>query len=255
MLLTTPAIVLRSMRYSESSRIVTLYTRDRGKMGVVARGASRPKSRLAPLLQPMSCLSTVIYVKEGRDLQNLASAETMIRFGRLSERLESISVGLAIVETLNAVTLEDDPHAGLFDIVVDALNTLGRPGVSEGRVNVWFLARLAPALGYGMQVSTCGVCAEAVSAAGESVHYSPGLGAPLCPAHAEPARSTVLSASSFRMLSELVEGPPIAWTMASMSDPGFMELHDLLTSFLRHHVDGMRRLRVRGVTTRVVDAP
>ena len=83
MISTSEAIVLQTRRFSESSKIVTLYTRVHGKQSVIARGALQAKSKFGSVLQPMAFLSTTIYRKEGRDLHNLSAAETIERFPML----------------------------------------------------------------------------------------------------------------------------------------------------------------------------
>ena len=62
------AIVLRSIDYGETSRIVTLFTRERGKIGVMAKGARANRSRFGSTLEPLSHINVVLYYKPGRDL-------------------------------------------------------------------------------------------------------------------------------------------------------------------------------------------
>lgn len=244
------AIVLHVRRIGESGRIVTLYTRERGKLGVVARGAARPKSRLAPLLQPMACIQAVVYMREGRELQNLSEAETLRRFPGLASSLERMTTGLAMVEIVNAVSIDDDPNTELFDLLVEALRRTGDAQDPLG-VHIWFLARLASALGYALQTDVCSVCQEEITLDDSGVRFCVGAGAPLCAEHQRIAPWTLIARGSYEVLRAVCDGPTQDNWNGVLSPVDFAQLHDLLHGFLRHHVEGMRRLRVGSVSMKL----
>ena len=75
MIIRTEAIVLRTMKYRETSRIATLYTKERGKVSVIAKGARDGKSRMGGALQPMNHVVALVYMKESRDLQLLTQCD------------------------------------------------------------------------------------------------------------------------------------------------------------------------------------
>lgn len=251
MIVTTPAIVLHSRPYGESSRIVTLYTRDYGRMGVVARGVSRPRSRLAALLQPMSHISVVVYTKEGRDLQNLSAAETLSRSASQSISLEALTAGLSVVELVNAVTLDHDPNYHLFDELVLTLRYIGSDDAPERRIQLGFMVRTAEILGYALRTDVCGVCEEALQGCADTVRFNVEVGAPLCLEHRDSSSWRLLSRIAFEWLHTLVQGQVVE-VDEEVPGPVFAELHDLLGTFLKHHVEGMRRLRVGGVAVQLL---
>jgi DNA repair protein RecO (recombination protein O) len=73
---TTEAIVLRSIRYGEADRVLHLYTRDRGRVGAIAKGVRRVKSRFGGRLEPMA--RSELILREGRgDLCTVTSADTV----------------------------------------------------------------------------------------------------------------------------------------------------------------------------------
>ena len=69
MIVKTDAIVLKSMRFRETSKIVTFYTRRYGKIAAVAKGARETKNKFGAALEPMTGVNLVFYKKEQRDLQ------------------------------------------------------------------------------------------------------------------------------------------------------------------------------------------
>ena len=127
--------VLRSIDYGETSQIVTLFTQEKGKLGVMAKGARRPKSSFGATLQPMAYTQVVFYHKPSRTLQTLSESSHVQSFHRLREKLPTITVGLRIVELVDALMEEEDPQPAAFALVVRALHRLN---IAEARVsNLW----------------------------------------------------------------------------------------------------------------------
>lgn len=255
MIVKTDAIVLQTRRFRESSKIVTFYTREFGKISAIARGAIQAKSKFGSALQPMSHVSAVIYRKEGRELENLSAAEPIERYGRLTESLERMSAGYAMIELVNAVMHDEDRSEPMFEALVDALRALNLPDVNETCVVVGFMIRLSMLLGYAIKTEECGICDEPVAVTRSSVAYSLTIGAPLCAEHRETVAYRALGAPAFELLRRLcrIEAEDAAMLDQSMS-PAASELQDSLTSFIRFHVDGLRKLKVGNVSGKVLGA-
>ena len=77
MIESTDAIVLRAIKYGDTSKIVTLYTRRFGKVAVIAKGARSAKSKFGSALEPMSLIQAVFYRKENREVQLLSQADLL----------------------------------------------------------------------------------------------------------------------------------------------------------------------------------
>jgi DNA repair protein RecO (recombination protein O) len=248
----TDAVVLQTRRYGETSKIVTLYTREYGKVSAIARGAMQSKSKYGPVLQPMAYLSTVIYRKEGRDLQTLSAAEPVERFGVLSQSLERMSAGLAIVELINATMHDEDPNDPLFTTLVDALRALNDSESDESNVLLWFTARLASLLGYAIRTDDCGVCQEPVEITSSDVAYSLAMGAPLCAEHRDAASYRPLPAAAFDLLRRICAANVETAARLDSDEHAKAILKDALSHFIRFHVEGLRRLNVSQVTMKVL---
>ena len=245
----TEAIVLGARRFSESSKIVTLYTRQMGKIGVIARGAMRPKNKFGAALQPLSYVDTVIYVKEGRDLQNISSAESVRRFPKISGDLDRMVSALEIVELVNASVHGQDCNEELFETIVAALDGLNDPQTEPELVALWFMNRLAHTLGYGVRTKGCGICDEEANVMENgSVAYSIPAGAPLCAEHRDAAGYRMIPSDSFTILRLLSVSSAREIGCFDVSRKSLSELHDVLIGFLRYHVDGLRKLRVGEVS-------
>ena len=88
------AVVLRSMNYQESSKILTIYTRESGTMGVLVKGARRAKSKFGASLEPLAHINAIVYVKESRELQLLTDAELLSSFPKTQEEFDKLFISL-----------------------------------------------------------------------------------------------------------------------------------------------------------------
>lgn len=159
MILRTDAVVLRTMRYGETSRIVTLFTRDRGKMGVLARGARAAKSRFGSAVQPLACIEAVLSTKDTRTLQTLREASHLRRFPRLAADLDRLTAALRMVELVNALTQDEEAAPALFDLLVATLGGLDVPETHPANALLFFELRLAGLLGFQPRFTREGVAA------------------------------------------------------------------------------------------------
>lgn len=152
MIIRTEAIVLRSLAYGETSQIATLFTRDRGKVGVLAKGSRLPKSRFGSTLQPMSFVQVVMYVKPTRALQILSECTHIVPFNDISRNLNKISVGLRIVELVNALTREEESNPRLFNLVARMFERLNDEQVRFENLLPFFQLRLASLSGFSPDI-------------------------------------------------------------------------------------------------------
>jgi DNA repair protein RecO (recombination protein O) len=143
------AIVLRSIDYGETSRIVTLFTRERGKIGVMAKGARANRSRFGSTLEPLSHINVVLYYKPGRDLQIVSEASHVHTHDVLRSSLDRIETGLRMLELTSALLQNDEAHPEIFGLLAGSLSGLeNAPGRTS---NIWpfYQLRLATHLGFG----------------------------------------------------------------------------------------------------------
>ena len=152
MIIRTEAIVLRAMKYRETSQIVTLFTREKGKMAVLAKGARLLKSRFGSSLQPMSYTQVVFYHKPTRGLQTLSESAHVQFFHGISRNLEKISIGLRIVELIYALMPEEQQHPQVFNLLVEVLARLDEADAHAINLLPYFQMRLGMMLGFAPDI-------------------------------------------------------------------------------------------------------
>ncbi len=167
-LVATPALVLHSFKYGETSKIVRLSTRDFGVLSAIAKGASRPKSKFGAQLQVLSDGVAQLYMKPTRDLQTLAGFEVAAARGELGRDLRRYAAAVALAELVLRFSPEEpDPDA--YDRLVYELDRLTVAPADEldatALAALWGVVRtlgFAPSIdgcardGRPLPVGTCG---------------------------------------------------------------------------------------------------
>jgi DNA repair protein RecO (recombination protein O) len=189
-LVSTPAVVLSTLKYSESSKIVRLATRELGVQSAIAKGARRPKSRFGGALQILSEGEAQLYVREQRELHTLAAFDLMRVPVRLAADLERYAAASVLAEIMVRFA-PPDPHPESFEALTAALASLEAAPRDQIRArgirSVW---QLVSVLGFAPALDAC-VRDGAPLPAGALAFSAPEGGA-LCPDCAGPAGGTRL---------------------------------------------------------------
>lgn len=178
-LVKTDAIVLRAMRIGETSKLVTLFTEDHGKLKVSAKGARRPKSKFAGCLEVSWQVHVACPVRDDRDLHTLTDAETLRARPALLADLRRLSYAAAACETVDRLSLDHEPNRRLYLCLTGVLAGVEEVAPEQLESLFWyFQLRVAEALGYRPELSNCANCATALPA--QAAWFSPGLGGAVC---------------------------------------------------------------------------
>ncbi len=174
-LCSTRAIVSDTMRISNTSKLVTLITENRGLVKVMARGARRPTSRYGAALEPVTLVDVIYYSKAEREIQSLSSADIIQEYPRIKADLKTLAAGTAMMEAAQALTTADDPVSGTFAVLVDALDAMECHEAGEPDVRFWrFMLRLLAAAGYRPSLDRCILCGKKPHALSTFFSYTDG---------------------------------------------------------------------------------
>lgn len=246
MIVKTDAIVLRGMKYGETSRILTLYTRDYGRMSVIVKGARGAKSRFGAALDVMSHSAVVIYRKEQRELQLLTQADLITPYRGISADPERLMYGFALLEFILATVHGEEAHEDLYDVLASSLAALDAVHARPAPVLLQYLLRLIHALGLAIDVRHCVRCrADFSDERTLRVHAAfselqGGFTCAVCSPAPDSLRVHVETAAALRWLDQHPIGQ--ASTLA-LSDRAAKEGLALLQRHLRGHLPEMRQVK------------
>lgn len=151
MIVHTEAIVFRSVDFRESSKIVTLFTREHGKVAVMVRGAKKPKNRFTGLMEVGNLLHVVYYQKNTRSVQTLTKAEYAEKNLNLRLDFEKMATSLSALELITQLLQDGEVNRPLFGFTKRFLVWLDRTEQPPRQVFPYLQLRLADLMGLGLQ--------------------------------------------------------------------------------------------------------
>lgn len=229
-------VVLRTHKLGEADRIVTVLTRNHGRVRAVARGVRKTSSRWGSRLEPFTYVD--LQFAEGRTLDVVTQAETRTPFGaKLGEDYDRYTAGTAMLETADKLATEDkQPMLQQFLLLVGGLRALNGQVAGPGQVLDSYLLRSLSVAGYAPSFDHCTRCGDP----GPHRWFNPAAGGVLCsdcrlPGSASPNAATVA------VLGALLAGD---WPAVTATDPRHLrEASGLVAAYLNWHLDrGLRSL-------------
>src|SRR4051794_37512475 len=119
----TEAVVLRTIRYGEADRVLHLYTRDRGRVGAMAKGVRRTRTRFGGRLEPFFRLDMILY--EGRsELLTVTSAETVAPHSRLREDAAALDAAARSCDAVGRLFDTEEAHPAVYHLLCNQLALL-----------------------------------------------------------------------------------------------------------------------------------
>jgi DNA repair protein RecO (recombination protein O) len=179
-------LVVRTTDWSETSRIATIWTRELGKVRVLAKGGRRLKSNFEVALDLLTVCSIVLLRKSSGGLDLLTEARAEERFAGLRKDLRALNAGYYVAELLGDGTQDYDPHPALFEFSLDTLRKLSAGGDVMGLVSAYELGWLGE-LGLRPVLDRCAACQTTQLPAGP-LTFSAIAGGVVCPACAPAER-------------------------------------------------------------------
>jgi DNA repair protein RecO (recombination protein O) len=260
----TEAVVLRSMRYGEADRILHLYTPARGRVGAIAKGVRRARSRFGGRLEPFFRLS--IELHEGRgELLTVTGAQTIDAYARLREDARALDSAARACDAVGRLFETSEPHPGVFNLLCRELALLDeraggghRGDAATGRVDepqgaaglqagaragaLAFRLKLLLAAGLAPQLGACASCGEREHLVG----FSGAAGGVVCAAC--EAGSFALGEHAYRFMTDAFAAP--LHEAPDAPDAALGQVERAISSTLEHHAN-LRLMPASGRAARV----
>ncbi|MFN8218150.1 MAG: DNA repair protein RecO [Solirubrobacterales bacterium] len=211
----TEAVVLRSIRYGEADRILHLYSRDRGRIGAIAKGARKPRSRFGGRLEPFFRLDLMLH--EGRgDLLTVTGVTTVEGYPRLRSSGAAITAGARACDAFLRLLDSTEANPPAYNLICRYLALLDDPAAQERAAGLAtalaFRLKLALVAGFVPELAACARCGEAEHLVG----FSGAAGGVVCAgceagsfALGEQAHTFLVTALA-QPLSEAPDAEPLA---------------------------------------------
>jgi len=157
----TEGIVLKGWDFKETSKIVTLYTKDFGKIQLLAKGLRRPGSRFGASLEPFTNCSVVFYKSERKELYTISEGSIRSSFPQLRRNLRKLGYASLAVELVEKLTPWESSSRRLYYLLLNFLQQIEKS--KEGSLKLLFCSmglKLATLLGFDPELRTCLLCKQ-----------------------------------------------------------------------------------------------
>lgn len=230
------AIVLRTQKLGEADRIVTMLTRDHGRIRGVAKGVRRTKSKFGARLEPGSHVDIQLYV--GKTFDTVTQVEAIMNYGEIiSHDYQRWTIASAILETAERFTSQEhEPALQEFLLVVGGLKALAENRYDSSLILDAFLLRSLAIGGYEPSMTTCSRCEKP----GPHRFFSLVGGGSVC-IDCRPSASATPAPETLNLMSALLK---MDWEAANASEGKHQrEASGLIAAYLQWHLErGLRSL-------------
>ena len=230
------AIVLRTQKLGEADRIITLFTREHGRIKAVAKGVRRTKSRWGARLEPTSHVDLQLYT--GKSLDTVTQAVSIENFGdRVSEDYQKWTIASAILEAAERFTThEHEPALQQYLLLVGALKALAYETYDSSLILDAFLLRSLAVAGNAPSLMNCSDC----DLPGPHRYFSLVGGGSVCDT-CRPSAAATPAPETLALMQQLLSSD---WEQAVISEHRHQrEASGLIAAYLQWHLErGLRSL-------------
>lgn len=236
MLIATDAIVLKRIPFSDTSLICRLFTKENGKITIIAKGALNPKKTTSATLEPINHIHIQYYHKANRDIQLLKDAIFIKHYSNMRKSLNRTILALAAVEILDKSTQEENPNIILYKLIWRVLDKLNDLNVNELAVFAFYLYQFSLRIGYMPNISVCNQCDLIMDRGGINIR----TGEIICKDCIFPENKNIIN---FSFLNKLKTLHLDQINILSFNKREILNSVSLLEIFLSCHIEGFNNIK------------
>ena len=229
------ALVLKSAPMGEAGLLVTLYTREAGKLKAVVRGARRPTSKMVGHLEPLNMVEMSLARSRPGGIDTITQIQILDSFASLKSDLDALSRGIYLAELVDGFGAEGSPNQELYSLLVDTLRFLNDSPGTDSTLR-YFELHLLRCSGFMPQLYRCVECREELSP-GKHL-FSPDVGGTLClKCTPSGARIMRLSVQTLKVLRFIDRASLEELSMLRINAGLAAEIKNLLSVALKYWLD------------------
>ncbi|MCW9706421.1 DNA repair protein RecO [Fodinibius salsisoli] len=227
----TEAIIFKTVDYQESSKIVTMFTREHGKIALMVRGAKKPKNKFSGLIEIGNLLDVIYYYKSSRSVQILSEASYLEKLMNLRIDFEKMATMTSAIELISQLLHENEVNKPLFNFSQKMLHWLDETEIHPPLIFPYLQIRLATLVGIGLQVDHAG--------RSDKMNYL-NLESGLITTESVSSHAYKLTPNQFRFLAIALQSKSSKLFDIPFERGELKALIDKLDRYLKFHVEGLK---------------
>lgn len=194
MLMTVEGIVIKAIDYGEGNKIITLFTKNNGKIAILARGAKKTRSRLNILTQVFCYGKYIYFINNQASMGTLNQGDVEKHFDNIYKDITKTSYAAYLVELVDKLTEVKQPNPNLFEQLLSSLEHINA-GKEEEIVARIFEMKIFQIFGYNPHLQSCSICKEE----NDIVAFSIISGGLVCSKHTDD-RAIIIQPNTIKLL-------------------------------------------------------
>ncbi|MBN2030379.1 DNA repair protein RecO [bacterium] len=252
-ILKTDAVVLKGWKMGETSKILSLYTKDFGKVKVVAKGGRNPKSPFRGCLEPLTTIRIIYYDKRTRDLQLLSKADLIDPHSRIIGDMERTTLGLAAAELVDRAVTGEESLPQVYDLLTSVLRGFNEQEDFLEAILWYFESHFMHLMGYKPKWDHCLDCNQSLGK--EGGFFQPQSGGLVCSQCGVQKGGLVVEGETLEILFWLQRCGLEEVVQLKPSPSQKSEIRKMFDLYFKSHIDHMQSLRSLGFYYQLTDHP
>lgn len=232
-MLETEGLVIRQTKYDEWDKILTIFTRNNGKVQAIAKGARRPKGSLVAGTQMFSYSDFLLY--PGRNLYQVNQADIIESFFSLRDDLFKLAYATFIIELIDAGAVEEFANTKLFDLSIKAIRVLSKLNKDYKKLLVAYELKYISFIGYKPYIKSCVICNSEL---GNRIKFSNEHGGTICEkCSSQGYYGYSVNREIIRKIEELLYIPLDNIENLVLSNKDIDIIEKLVSSYIMNHIE------------------
>jgi len=228
----TKAIVFREVDYQESSKIVTIFSKEHGKIAVIVHGVKKPKSKFSGLISPGNVLDLVYYYKPTRSVQTLSKASLITSLQSQNIEIKQLAIVYSVLELSSQLLHENEVNEPVFDLLENFLVWIQKQEHIEPSLFCYLQLRFMALTGIGI------TCDEIAHSDNSAIFLN--IEAGTVSSSSEGAISFKLTGSQSKFLLLALGSKTSQIFNIKLSKTELKQLIQHLDVYFKYHIDGFK---------------
>lgn len=232
-MLKTEGIVLKEIRYKDTSKILSVYTKKYGKISVMARGAYKPKSQMIASTQPF-CYNEYSF-HNGRNFYYINQADILDSFYSIREKIERVAYGHYLLELVDKSIPEEQENEKIFDLLIKGLSVLSALDDNYLKFIIAYELKFISFLGYKPHLDRCVTCKSTEINSAKFSILEGGLICEECfPMDYHASR---INTEIYKCMYGLMYSPLDKIDQVEVDEDILYQVHKLMISYILHNIE------------------
>ncbi|WMM23493.1 DNA repair protein RecO [Tissierella sp. MB52-C2] len=229
----TEGIVLKEIRYKDTSKILSIYTKKYGKISVMARGAYRPKSQIIANTQAFSYNEYQLH--RGKNFFYLNQADIIESFYSIREKIERVGFGYYLLELIDKSIPDEQENHKIFDLLLKGLTILSKLDREYFKFITAYELKFISFLGYKPYLNKCVLCGRTNT---NNVKFSIQEGGIICSnCFAFNSPSIYINKEMYEGMNSLLYSPLEDVDKVIISKDSLYKLHEIMVEYILYNID------------------